>query len=110
MVEKPRPQDAPSNFFLNGRYVLQPEIFGILARQQRGAGNEIQLTDGMLRLSKGQPFHAHPYEGRTFDCGSKQGFIEANVALAFDRPDIGGTVFESVRDMVLSHQGRIRAA
>ncbi|PTM97143.1 UTP--glucose-1-phosphate uridylyltransferase [Mycoplana dimorpha] len=110
MVEKPKPQDAPSNFYLNGRYILQPEIFDILARQPRGAGNEIQLTDGMLRLSKGRPFHAHPYEGRTFDCGSKQGFIEANVALALGRDDIGGPVFESVRDMVLSHQGRIQAA
>lgn len=110
MVEKPKQGEAPSNYFLNGRYILQPEIFGFLARQQRGAGNEIQLTDSMLELSQTQPFHAHPYAGRTFDCGSKQGFIEANVAFAFARPDIGGMVFESVRDMVLSHQGRIRAA
>lgn len=110
MVEKPRAGEAPSNFFLNGRYILQPEIFDFLAHQQRGAGNEIQLTDSMLKLSEKQSFHAHPYEGRTFDCGSKQGFIEANVAFALARPDIGGMVFESVRDMVLSHQGRIRAA
>lgn len=110
MVEKPRAGEAPSNFYLNGRYVLQPEIFGILARQQRGAGNEIQLTDGMLKLSKDQSFHAHPYDGRTFDCGSKHGFIEANVAFAFAREDIGDLVYESVRDMVLSHEGRIRAA
>ncbi|MDR6758010.1 UTP--glucose-1-phosphate uridylyltransferase [Mycoplana sp. BE70] len=110
MVEKPKQGEAPSNFFLNGRYILQPEIFGFLARQQRGAGNEIQLTDSMLKLSQTQPFHAHPYAGRTFDCGSKQGFIEANVAFALARPDIGGMVFESVRDMVLSHQGRIHAA
>jgi len=110
MVEKPRAGEAPSNFYLNGRYVLQPEIFGILARQQRGAGNEIQLTDGMLKLSKDQSFHAHPYDGRTFDCGSKHGFIEANVAFALARQDIGEQVYESVRDMVLSHEGRIRAA
>lgn len=110
MVEKPKAGEAPSNFYLNGRYVLQPEIFGILARQQRGAGNEIQLTDGMLKLSKDQPFHAHPYDGRTFDCGSKHGFIEANVAFALARSDIGDLVYESVRDMVLSHEGRIRAA
>ncbi|MBD9375295.1 UTP--glucose-1-phosphate uridylyltransferase [Rhizobium sp. ARZ01] len=110
MVEKPKQGEAPSNYFLNGRYILQPEIFGFLARQQRGAGNEIQLTDSMLKLSQTQPFHAHPYAGRTFDCGSKQGFIEANVAFAFARPDIGGMVFESVRDMVLSHQRRIHAA
>lgn len=110
MVEKPKPGEAPSNYFLNGRYILQPEIFDFLAHQQRGAGNEIQLTDSMLKLSQTQRFHAHPYAGRTFDCGSKQGFIEANVAFAFARPDIGGMVFESVRDMVLSHQGRIHAA
>jgi UTP--glucose-1-phosphate uridylyltransferase len=110
MVEKPRVSEAPSTYYLNGRYILQPEIFSILAHQQRGAGNEIQLTDGMLRLSVTQPFHAHPYEGRTFDCGSKQGFIEANVAFALARADIGNLVFESVREMVLSHQQAIQAA
>jgi len=110
MVEKPKAGEAPSNLFLNGRYILQPEIFGHLARQQRGAGNEIQLTDSMLELSRGQPFHAHPYEGRTYDCGSKHGFIEANVAFALARPDIGGAVYESLRDMMSSHEGRIRAA
>ncbi|QRM57342.1 UTP--glucose-1-phosphate uridylyltransferase [Sinorhizobium sp. BG8] len=110
MVEKPSAGEAPSNFYLNGRYILQPEIFPILAHQQRGAGNEIQLTDGMLKLSEDQNFHAHPYQGRTFDCGSKHGFIEANVAFALARADIGGIVFESVREMVLSHEGRIQAA
>jgi UTP--glucose-1-phosphate uridylyltransferase len=110
MVEKPPVAEAPSNYYLNGRYVLQPEIFSILAHQQRGAGNEIQLTDGMLRLSAEQSFHAHPYEGRTFDCGSKQGFIEANVAFALARADIGNLVFESVREMVLSHEQSMRAA
>ena len=110
MVEKPRAEDAPSNFYLNGRYILQPEIFGLLAHQQRGAGNEIQLTDSMVKLAEDQPFHAHPYAGRTFDCGSKQGFIEANVAFALGREDIGGPVFDSIRAMVASHQGRIHAA
>ena len=110
MVEKPRPGEAPSNFFLNGRYILQPEVFGYLARQQRGAGNEIQLTDSMLKLSETQPFHAHPFEGRTFDCGSKQGFIEANVAFALARPDMGGAIYQSLREMVMSHEDRNRAA
>ncbi|MCV9962768.1 UTP--glucose-1-phosphate uridylyltransferase [Pararhizobium sp. BT-229] len=110
MVEKPPVAEAPSTYYLNGRYILQPEIFSILAHQQRGAGNEIQLTDGMLRLSATQSFHAHPYEGRTFDCGSKQGFIEANVAFALSRADIGNLVFESVREMVLSHEQAIQAA
>jgi UTP--glucose-1-phosphate uridylyltransferase len=110
MVEKPAPGTAPSNFFINGRYILQPEIFSILAHQPRGAGNEIQLTDGMLELSATQAFHAHPYDGRTFDCGSKQGFIEANVTFALARSDIGDIVFQSVREIVLSHESRIRAA
>jgi UTP--glucose-1-phosphate uridylyltransferase len=110
MVEKPPVAEAPSTYYLNGRYILQPEIFSILAHQQRGAGNEIQLTDGMLRLSADQSFHAHPYEGRTFDCGSKQGFIEANVAFALARADIGNLVFESVREMVLSHEQAMQAA
>lgn len=110
MVEKPPAGEAPSNFYLNGRYILQPDIFSILARQQRGAGNEIQLTDAMLTLSSQQAFYAHPYDGRTFDCGSKQGFIEANVAFALARDDIGGTVLASVKELVLSHEGRIRAA
>lgn len=110
MVEKPPVAEAPSTYYLNGRYILQPEIFSILAHQQRGAGNEIQLTDGMLRLSADQSFHAHPYEGRTFDCGSKQGFIEANVAFALARADIGNLVFESVREMVLSHEQSMQAA
>ena len=110
MVEKPQPSAAPSNYYLNGRYILQPDVFDILAHQRRGAGNEIQLTDAMVTLSESQPFYAHPYEGRTFDCGCKHGFIEANVAFALAREDISGLVFDSVRDMVLSHEGRIRAA
>ncbi|MDQ0322513.1 UTP--glucose-1-phosphate uridylyltransferase [Pararhizobium capsulatum DSM 1112] len=110
MVEKPRAEEAPSNFYLNGRYILQPEIFDLLAHQQRGAGNEIQLTDSMVKLAGSQPFHAHPYGGRTFDCGSKQGFIEANVAFALDRADIGGPLLSSIRDMVASHQGHMQVA
>ena len=88
MVEKPKPEDAPSNFSISGRYILQPEIFDILATQEKGAGNEIQLTDGMLKLAEAQDFAAYPFTGRTFDCGSKEGFIEANVAFALYRPDI----------------------
>src|SRR5262249_29994522 len=110
MIEKPQPSQAPSNFYINGRYILQPEIFDILARQERGAGNEIQLTDGMLHLSKVQSFHGQLYNGRTFDCGSKQGFIEANVAFALARSDIGGSVLESIRSMVASHGTEVRAA
>ena len=88
MVEKPAPGTAPSNFFINGRYILQPEIFPILATQERGAGNEIQLTDGMLKLLQSQDFAAYHFRGQTYDCGAKDGFILANVAFALDRADI----------------------
>ncbi|MGF7005553.1 UTP--glucose-1-phosphate uridylyltransferase GalU [Aminobacter sp. BE322] len=88
MVEKPKPGTAPSNLFINGRYILQPEIFGILANQERGAGDEIQLTDAMLKLEKQQAFYGYHYRGRTFDCGSPEGFVEANVAFALSRADI----------------------
>ncbi|MHC5307726.1 UTP--glucose-1-phosphate uridylyltransferase GalU [Bartonella sp. LJL80] len=88
MVEKPAKGTAPSNLYINGRYILQPEIFDILARQEKGAGNEIQLTDGMLRLADQQKFYGFRFEGQTFDCGSKTGFIEANVAFALSRADM----------------------
>jgi UTP--glucose-1-phosphate uridylyltransferase len=88
MVEKPAPGTEPSNLFISGRYILQPEIFGILETQGRGAGNEIQLTDGMATLMRSQPFHALEYDGTTFDCGDKIGLLRANVALALKRPDL----------------------
>lgn len=88
MVEKPAKGTAPSNFFINGRYILQPEIFKILETQERGAGNEIQLTDGMLALAKSQEFAAYHFKGETFDCGAKDGFILANLAFALKRDDI----------------------
>jgi UTP--glucose-1-phosphate uridylyltransferase len=88
MVEKPAPGTAPSNLYINGRYILQPAIFDILKDQARGAGNEIQLTDAMLRLQQRQPFYGTLYRGRTFDCGSPEGFIEANVAFALWRPSM----------------------
>jgi UTP--glucose-1-phosphate uridylyltransferase len=88
MVEKPKPAEAPSNLIITGRYILQPEIFDLLADQQTGAGGEIQVTDAILRLLKTQPGYAFQFEGRTFDCGSKLGFLSANVAYALARPDI----------------------
>ncbi|WP_145639871.1 UTP--glucose-1-phosphate uridylyltransferase [Neorhizobium alkalisoli] len=110
MVEKPKPEDAPSNYYLNGRYILQPEIFELLAGQERGAGNEIQLTDSMQRLLKTQAFHAHPYKGRTFDCGSKRGFIEANVAFSMLRADMGNEIYQSVKELVSEHEMRMNGA
>ncbi|MDB5467801.1 MAG: galU [Phenylobacterium sp.] len=88
MVEKPAPGTEPSNLFISGRYILQPEIFDILETQERGAGGEIQLTDGMANLMKVQAFHALEYEGITYDCGDKIGLLRANVAFALRRPDL----------------------
>jgi UTP--glucose-1-phosphate uridylyltransferase len=88
MIEKPARDKAPSNRIITGRYILQPEIFGLLAKQERGAGGEIQLTDAMLELAKKQPFYGVDFEGRTFDCGSKIGFLAANVAYALAREDL----------------------
>src|SRR5262249_14708429 len=78
MVEKPPVDKAPSNLIITGRYILQPEIFGVLADQQRGTGGEIQITDAMIQLAKTQPFYGLQFEGETFDCGSKIGFLAAN--------------------------------
>jgi UTP--glucose-1-phosphate uridylyltransferase len=88
MVEKPKVGEAPSNLFISGRYILQPEIFAILSEQTRGAGGEIQITDAMQVLIRQQRFTGVKYNGKVFDCGSKIGFLTANVAFALDRPDI----------------------
>lgn len=100
MVEKPAKGTAPSNYFINGRYILQPEIFDILAHQERGAGNEIQVTDAMLTLAKSQDFSAYMFGGETFDCGSKDGFILANMAFALERDDIRPLVADRIRAML----------
>jgi UTP--glucose-1-phosphate uridylyltransferase len=92
LVEKPKPANAPSTVSIIGRYILQPEIFAHLDRQERGAGNEIQLTDSMTRLIGAQPFHGLRFEGTRYDCGDKVGFLEANVAFALKRPDFGDKV------------------
>ncbi len=88
MVEKPARGTAPSNLAISGRYILQPQIFDLLAKQERGAGNEIQLTDSMLTLTKDQPFFAYRFDGDIYDTGMKTGFLMANVAYALSRPDI----------------------
>jgi UTP--glucose-1-phosphate uridylyltransferase len=88
MVEKPRIDRAPSNLILTGRYILQPEILDILQTQERGAGGEIQLTDAMIQLSRTQSFYGLQFAGRSFDCGSKIGFLAANVSYALARNDI----------------------
>jgi UTP--glucose-1-phosphate uridylyltransferase len=88
MVEKPAKGEAPSNLIISGRYILQPEIFSLIAEQPRGAGGEIQLTDSMQTLMRSQNFTGVKYAGQSFDCGGKVGFLTANVAYALDRPDI----------------------
>ena len=100
MVEKPKQGTAPSNLYINGRYILQPEIFSILEKQERGAGNEIQLTDGMLKLEKEQGFYGYHYQGRTFDCGSPEGFVEANVAFALARSDLARSMADVIEDLL----------
>jgi UTP--glucose-1-phosphate uridylyltransferase len=100
MVEKPKPGTEPSNLTILGRYILQPEIFDILSAKETGAGGEIQITDAMIRLLKTQDFHALKYEGRTFDCGSKLGFLLANVAYALDRPDLSDAFAAEVKKLL----------
>ncbi len=100
MIEKPQPADAPSNLYINGRYILQPEIFRLLENQKTGAGGEIQITDAMLRLANNQPFYGYTFEGDTFDCGSKEGFIAANVSIALDRDDIGPAIRTVIEEML----------
>jgi UTP--glucose-1-phosphate uridylyltransferase len=103
MVEKPEPGKAPSNFIVTGRYILQPEIFETLAGQQSGAGGEIQLTDAMIGLGKTHPFYGLKFDGQSFDCGSKPGFLAANVAYALARPDLGPAVRKMLGEMLQVH-------
>ena len=102
MVEKPAPGTEPSNLFISGRYILQPEIFALLASQQAGAGDEIQLTDAMVRLMQRQDFHALAYDGVTYDCGDKIGLLRANVAFALANPEFGGQAREAIAALLAS--------
>lgn len=97
LVEKPAPADAPSNLSIIGRYVLTADVMGHLARMERGAGNEVQLTDAMARMIGSGPFHGLRYEGRRFDCGDKVGFLEAQLAFALKRPDLAPAVRDFLR-------------
>jgi UTP--glucose-1-phosphate uridylyltransferase len=100
MVEKPAPGTEPSNLFISGRYILQPDIFEVLETQERGAGGEIQLTDGMANLMQRQDFHALEYEGTTYDCGDKLGLLRANVAFALRRPDLGPAARKMIQELL----------
>jgi len=92
LVEKPKPEVAPSTLSIIGRYVLLPDVIGHLSRMERGAGNEVQLTDGMAKMIGNTPFHGLRYEGRRFDCGDKIGFLEAQIAFALRRPEMAVAV------------------
>jgi UTP--glucose-1-phosphate uridylyltransferase len=100
MVEKPAPGTEPSNLFISGRYILQPEIFEVLESQERGAGGEIQLTDAMAALMRRQDFHALEYEGKTYDCGDKIGLLRANVAFALRRPELADAARAAIQELL----------
>ncbi len=97
LVEKPKPADAPSNLSVIGRYVLLPEVLDHLSQMERGAGNEVQLTDAMAKMIGHTPFHGLRYEGRRFDCGDKIGFLEAQIAFALKRPELADEVREFMK-------------
>ena len=97
LVEKPKPENAPSTLSIIGRYILQPEVMNHLGAQEPGAGGEIQLTDAMAKMTGKGRFHGLRFKGKRFDCGDKAGWIEANIAFALDHPQIAKSVRESVR-------------
>ncbi len=100
MVEKPKQGTAPSNFIISGRYILQPDIFDILSAHEKGAGGEIQLTDAMIKLAATQSFHGMHYAGRTYDTGSKIGFLAANVAYALERPELAEEFRKELKEIL----------
>jgi UTP--glucose-1-phosphate uridylyltransferase len=100
LVEKPKRGSAPSNLMIPGRYILQPEVMRILETQEKGAGGEIQLTDAMAQLIGNQPFHGFTFDGQRYDCGDKAGYIQANLAIALTRTDIGPIVRAFARDLL----------
>ncbi len=100
LVEKPAAENAPSNLIISGRYILQPEVMRTLEHQEKGAGGEIQLTDAMAKMIGHQPFHAVTFDGKRYDCGSKVGYIEANLAIALERPDMADEVREIARKLL----------
>lgn len=99
MVEKPKPDNAPSNLAIIGRYILTPRIFELLEKQQKGAGGEIQLTDAMASLLGDQPIYGYKFSGKRFDCGSKAGFLKANIAFAFENREIKEELIPYLREI-----------
>ena len=99
MVEKPKPDEAPSNLAIIGRYILTPKIFEYLGEGKKGAGGEIQLTDAMKKLLKEQPVYGYKFEGKRFDCGDKVGFQMANLAFALERPDMRDKLIQFIKEV-----------
>jgi len=99
IVEKPDPKDAPSRLGVAGRYILTPGVFHEIANQARGVGGEIQLTDGIAGLLRREKVFAYSYKGRRYDCGSKEGFLRANVELAMEHPDLGPDFREYIKGL-----------
>ena len=108
MVEKPKRDQAPSNLIISGRYILQPEIFAEIEKQEPGSGGEIQITDAMIRLMATQPFHGLKYSGVTYDCGDKIGFLSANVAFALEHETLGPAFRLALEQTIATHGGFLR--
>jgi len=104
MVEKPKREDAPSNLIISGRYILQPEIFSEIEKVEPGSGGEIQITDAMISLSRYQRFHGLRFDGTTYDCGDKVGFLAANVAYGLEREDLG-EAFKDALEQIIKRRG-----
>jgi UTP--glucose-1-phosphate uridylyltransferase len=104
MIEKPKPGTAPSNLHISGRYILQPEIFSILERGERGAGGEIQITDAMIKLGESQPFFAVRFDGKIYDCGGRLGFLMANIAYALARNDLAAPLRAALATLLAAKQ------
>jgi UTP--glucose-1-phosphate uridylyltransferase len=108
MVEKPKRENAPSNLIISGRYILQPQIFAEIEKQEPGSGGEIQITDAMIRLMATQPFHGLKYSGVTYDCGDKIGFLSANVAFALEHEVLGPAFRIALEQTIAMHGGFLR--
>lgn len=102
LVEKPKPEDAPSNLSIIGRYILTPDVMPHLAKLEKGAGGEVQLTDAMAKTIGHVPFNGLRYEGVRYDCGNKLGFLEAQIAFALERPELA----EGVREFLKKYEGQ----
>ena len=101
IVEKPAPDKAPSRMAVAGRYVLTPTVFEQIRRQPRGTGGEIQLTDGIAGLLASEAVHAYQYTGRRYDCGSKEGFLEATVDIALSHPEVGSRFRDYLKTLAI---------